>query len=155
MATPHPVPYYYRVVFTWIDPFFCTVGLITHLFGIGDTLRGYSPSAATDPPAIETVHLLDSMAGFFAALGTLEAVLLRVRGRDPTVWRIVQGCFLLLDILMVWGAVRALTAEGRMDVAVWRGDDWRLLAGNAVAAILRLLCALGIGFSSEGKSKGA
>lgn len=128
------------------------MGFGLHLFDPVNTLRGYSPSFA-NPPGIETVHLLDSMAGFFVMLALLEGVLLRARATDVTVWRVVQASVSLLDIFMVWGAVRALTVEGRMDWTVWRGDDWRLLVGNAVMALARIACALGVGMGNEGKSK--
>lgn len=85
-------------------------------------------------------------------LALLEGVLLRARATDVTVWRVVQAS-VSLDIFMVWGAVRALTVEGRMDWTVWRGDDWRLLVGNAVMALARIACALGVGMGNEGKSK--
>ena len=93
------------------------------------------------------------MAGFFLTLGLIEAVLLRVKSTDRDVWRIVQGSASMLDILMVFGAVRALSAEGRLDVGVWRGDDYRLVVGNAVAGVARLACAAGVGMGVNGKAK--
>lgn len=152
MTTTNPVPAFYRVLFTFIDPIFCLMGLGLHLFDPTNTLRGYSPSFL-NPPTIETVHLLDSMAGFFAMLAVLEGVLLRARSTDVAVWRIFQASASLLDILMVFGAVRALTVEGRLDWRVWRGDDWRLVVGNAAMGLARVACAFGIGMRSEGKSK--
>ena len=55
---------------------------------------------------------------------------------------------------MVFGAVRMMVAEGRlMDVGAWRGDDWRLVVGNAVAGIVRGACAAGVGMG-VGRGKG-
>ena len=152
MATHSPIPIFYRIVFTFIDPGFCAMGFALHLFDTRSTLLGYSPNA-THPPAVETVHLLDSMAGFFLTLGLLEAVLLRVKSTDAAVWRVVQASASVLDLVMVWGAVRAMTTEGRMDLTYWKGDDWRLVVGNAVMGVARLACAFGLGFGPQGKSK--
>ena len=95
----HPVPAAYRILFTFIDPAFCLLGLVSHMFNRDQTMTGYSPAYA-GPPSVALVHLLDSTAGFFAMLAALEAVLLRVRGRDVTVWRVVQGSASLLDWFM-------------------------------------------------------
>lgn len=144
----HPVPLFYRIVFTFIDPAFCFLGLAMHIFDRDQTMTGYSP-AYTGPPSVALIHLLDSIAGFFALLGVLEAVLLRVRGRDVTVWRVVQGSASLLDWFMTYGAYRALQSEGRLDPSAWRGDDWRLLVGNLSAGLMRTACALGIGMGAS------
>ena len=94
------------------------------------------------------------MAGFFLFLGLLEASLLRIKSTDQDVWRIVQASASFVDILMVFGAVRALSAEGRLlGVSGWRGDDWRLVVGNAVAGAARLACAAGVGMGRGGKGK--
>lgn len=151
-TTASPVPVVYRVVFTWVDPIFCLVGLATHIFDPLTTLGGYSPNFAS-PPATETVHLLDSMAGFFATLGVLEAVLLRARPADVGVWRIVQASVALLDVFMVLAAFRALSADGRLDPTIWRGDDYRLTVGNVGIGLLRIACALGIGMGQGQKYK--
>ena len=128
------------------------MGFSLHLFDQRSTLLGYSPNAV-HPPTTETVHLLDSMAGFFLTLGLLEAVLLRVKPNDVAVWRIVEASVSVLDIVMVFAAVRAMTVEGRMDLTYWRGDDWRLVVGNAGMGIARLACAAGLGFGKERKGK--
>lgn len=86
-------------------------------------------------------------------LGVLEAVLLRARARDVTVWRIVQASISLLDLVMVGAALRALGEEGRLDWRGWRADDWRLVVGNAGMGALRAGCACGVGIGGLGKGK--
>ena len=94
------------------------------------------------------------MAGFFLTLGLLEAILLRVRGGDVVVWRVVQGCVAVLDVVMVRAAWKALGAEGRSgDVAGWRGDDWRLVVGNVGIGVVRVCCAVGVGMEGGGGRK--
>lgn len=140
------IPSVYRIVFTVVDPLFCLFGAVQHLVPAlqDETLRGYSPKAPL-PPATGTLHLLETLAAFFVALGVLEAVLLRARASDVTVWKTVQGSIALLDLIMVYAAVNALNAEGRLQNSrAWRSDDWRLVVGNAGMGLIRTCCALGV-----------
>ena len=146
MATSTSIPFVYRLVFTYIDPIFCALGVITHVLAPVKTIEGYSPLFLS-PPRTETIHLLDSMAGFFAMFAVIEGVLLRVRATDGTVWRIVQTGGVFVDLFMTIGCVRMLATEGRLDYGAWRGDDWRLGVGNAGMGLLRLACAMGWGFT--------
>ena len=148
---PSHIPLIYRVVFTWICPVFSVMGFATHIANHADNIRLYSPSAVS--PRGETVHVLDNMAAFFAMLFVIEGILLRVRAHDAAVWRWVQAGGVLLDITMTTAAVKALTAEGRLqDVGSWRGDDWRLVAGNAGMGLIRLASALGWGIREKTKT---
>ena len=150
MATSHPIPLTYRIIFTIVDPLFCILGFATHLFAPATTMQGYSTRARI-PPLPETVWLLDNMASFFAMLFVLEGVLLRyAKPRDVVVWRYVQAAGVMVDLFMVVGAVKLLSAEGRlMDVGNWRGDDWKNLVANAVMGLFRLAVALGIGMGKD------
>lgn len=154
MSAPHPVPLLYRILFTYVDPLFCLLGAYTHLFDPLTTLTGYSASFAQPAPT-EAIHLLDSMAGFFLLLGIVEGFLLRARGRDVVVWRTVMAGGAVLDACMTLGAVRALQADGRTDMQGWRGDDYRLVVGNAVFGVIRLACTLGVGMGKGEKGKSA
>ena len=151
----HPIPLTYRILFTYIDPLFCLLGFGTHLFAPTTTMTGYSDYAIT-PPNPSTVFLLDNMAGFFAMFFILEGVMLRyVKDRDVAVWRCVQAGGVLVDVCMSVGAVKMLSAEGRlMNVGAWRGDDWKNLVGNVVFGVFRAGVALGIGLGGgEGKGR--
>ena len=80
----------------------------------------------------------------------MEGILLRVRGNDVAVWRIVQAAGVLLDGVMTVGALRMLADERRlMDVGAWRADDWRYVVGNAGMGAVRLACALGVGMGGK------
>ena len=95
------------------------------------------------------------MAGFFLTLDLLETMLLRIRSNDVMVWRVMQGCISVLDVVMVYAAVKMLVAEGRWrDVGGWRGDDWRLVAGNVGMGVVRVGCALGWGMGGWRQGRG-
>lgn len=151
-----PLPTLYRSLFLYIDPLFFLFGFYLHILPSNhpQTLSGYSPSASTitiqSTPTTTTVPLLlENLAGFFLTLGVLEGILLRVKATDIAVWRTVEGCIFLLDVVMVYTHAKALTVEGRWDVGAWRGDDYRNIVGNATMGLARLCCALGIGMLGE------
>ena len=140
-----PIPTFYRVVFTIIDPFFCALGVATHLLTKNTVLAGLSPSALI-PPLPETALLLDFLLGFFAMLGCLQVSLLRARPADVAVWRALQGSTLVLDIIMTAATARKLVLEGRStDPSVWLGGEWQNLVGNAVIGVIRAAFVLGNG----------
>ncbi|KAM5545814.1 hypothetical protein V8D89_000852 [Ganoderma adspersum] len=143
-----PIPTFYRVVFRIIDPFFCILGVTTHLFTKNDVVAGLSPSALV-PPAPETALLLDFLLGFFAMLGCLQVGLLRARPHDVAVWKALQGSTLVLDVIMTAATARKLVLEGRTDPSVWLGGEWQNLAGNAAIGAVRAAFVLGIGMGGE------
>ncbi|KAI1793752.1 hypothetical protein LXA43DRAFT_885349 [Ganoderma leucocontextum] len=145
-----PIPTFYRIVFTIIDPFFCVLGVATHLFTKNDVIAGLSPSAVV-PPGPETVLLLDFLVGFFAMLGCLQVSLLRARPNDVTIWTALQGSTLVLDIIMTAATARMLVSQGRVtDPSVWLGGEWQNLAGNAVIGTIRAAFVLKIGMHMGG-----
>ncbi|PIL34556.1 hypothetical protein GSI_03334 [Ganoderma sinense ZZ0214-1] len=148
-----PIPTFYRVVFTLIDPFFCALGVATHLFTKNDVIAGLSPTALV-PPAPETALLLDFLLGFFAMLGCLQVSLLRARPNDVPVWRALQGSTLVLDVIMTAATARKLVLEGRVgDPGAWLGGEWQNLAGNAAIGAVRAAFVLGIGMGgAKGKT---
>ena len=150
-----PIPTFYRVVFTIIDPFFCALGVLTHLLAKNAVVAGLSPTALI-PPAPETALLLDFLLGFFALLGCLQVSLLRARPNDVAVWRALQGSTLVLDVVMAAATARKLVLEGRStDPGVWLGGEWQNLVGNAAIGAVRAAFVLGIGMGgAEGKAKG-
>ena len=147
-----PIPTFYRIVFTIIDPFFCILGVATHLFTKNDVIAGLSPSAVV-PPGPETVLLLVFLMGFFTMLGCLQVSLLRARPNDVTVWKALQGSTLVLDIIMTASTARKLVLEGRTDPSAWLGGEWQNLAGNAAIGAIRAAFVLGIGMrGAKGKT---
>lgn len=143
-----PIPAFYRIWFTTIDPILSLVGVVTHLFARTAALTSYAV-APVSPPATETAVLLDAMAGFFAGLTLLQVVLLRARPADVTVWRALQAATALVDIGMLGGFARALSATGRMNMEVWRPEEWTNVGITAWVAVLRTAFCLGTGMSKD------
>lgn len=137
-------PLVYRALFTYIDPFFCTVGFIRHVTAPQETMTEYSSVVASISSGLQ--HLLDSIGSFFLCIGVLQAVLLRSKSSDAMVWRTVQGSIFLLDVCLNFATLRCLKREGRMQLSSLRAEDRTRLLINTIVGAVRLSCALGVGF---------
>lgn len=149
-----PIPSFYRIWFTVVDPILSIAGVVGNLFAPASILNSYSPSYVS-PPATETIFLLDATAGFFAGVALLQVVLLRARPADVTVWRLVEASIILVDFAMLGGFARALRAEGRTDWSVWRIEEWTNLIILAGVAVIRTAFILGVGMGGRRKEKKA
>ncbi|KAF7348600.1 hypothetical protein MVEN_01377800 [Mycena venus] len=143
-----PIPSFYRIWFTIVDPILASSGLLGNLFVPGTALRTYTPNAVL-PPAPETTMLLDTTAGFFAAVMFLSIVLLRARPTDFGLWRMVMFSILLVDIAILGGLARLLRAEGRTNPVAWRPEEWVNFVITAGVAVIRTAFCLGVGMGSQ------
>jgi hypothetical protein len=148
-----PIPSFYRIWFTIVDPLLALVGVFSNLFAPAATLSSHSPSYIS-PPATETTLLVDTVAGFLAGLVFLQVVLLRARPSDMTVWRALLASTLLVDIAMLGGSARALSSQGRTDRRVWRTEEWTHLPITAGVVVIRVAFLLGMGMGRQGKGRG-
>lgn len=148
------IPSFYRVWFTVIDPILSLFGVFGNLLTPTVILNSYSPFYAS-PPTTETIFLLDTTAGFLAGLTFLQVVLLRAKPTDVTVWRALQASIVLVDIGMLAGLVRVLSAEGRADWKVWRVQEWTNMGITAAVLIIRAAFLLGVGMRGHRKGKRA
>lgn len=143
-----PVPSFYRIWFTIVDPVLSLVGICGNIFTPTTVLKSYSPSFVS-PPASETILLLDTKTAFVAGLGFLQIVLLRAKPADITVWRTVQASTLLANLGMLSAFARALSLQGRTDLRVWRSEEWTNYAVTAGLAVIRSAFLLGIGMGGR------
>lgn len=131
-----PIPTFYRIFFTWVDPLMCIGGALGTLFAPTSILESYTPRI-TSPPALETSVLLDSTIGWFAGMAFLQAYLLRARPADLVLWRALQVAMIAVDVAMLGGLAKALGAGG-FDTAGWRGGDWGNMVGYPALIAVRL-----------------
>lgn len=117
-----PIPSFYRIFCTTVDPILALTCALTCLFAPAATLKGFSPTAVI-PPATETLFCLHNLAGFYAGTALLQIFLLRARPTNVIVWRAVQFSIFLVDIAMLAGFARSLTVTGRTHWNVWRIDE--------------------------------
>ena len=142
------IPSFYRIWFTIIDPLLSLLGIISNLFSPAAILNGYSPNAVI-PPAPETAVLLDTTAAFLAGFIVLQTVLLRARPNDLVVWRILQASTLLVDFALLGSFARALTADARLDLRLWRAAEWTNIGITGGVAVIRAAFCLGVGMGMD------
>ncbi|KAJ9610422.1 hypothetical protein H2200_005199 [Cladophialophora chaetospira] len=148
-----PFPAIYRIFFQTLDPLIALSGVLAHTLSPKTILSLYNASAKF-PPATETVALLDVGNTFLLAVMPLQIVMLRLRPNDVAVWKCLQGSILIRDIGIIATVLRSLSAQGRLDVGLIKGDEWGNLGILAALAVLRTAFVLGVGVNDNGRGKG-
>ncbi|KAL8665153.1 MAG: hypothetical protein Q9168_007763 [Polycauliona sp. 1 TL-2023] len=138
----NPIPAFYRIWFTIVDPLFSLIGIYSNIFTPTTILNSYSAHFIS-PPGSETILLLDIMSAFLAGPTFLHVFLLRAKPNDMT------ASTLLVDIGMLAGFTRALMSQGRMDVRVWRAEEWVNYGVTAGVAVIRSTFLMGVGLGGE------
>ena len=142
-----PVPSFYRIWFTTIDPIISLSGVYLNIFNPTTILSSYSPTYA--PPRSETILLLDTVAAFLAGLIFLQIVLLRAKATDMVVWRAVQTGQLIVDLGMLAAYTRALRVQGRMSLGNWRAEEWGNYTIVVGVEIIRLMFLTVVGMGRK------
>ncbi|KIY03760.1 uncharacterized protein Z520_00451 [Fonsecaea multimorphosa CBS 102226] len=145
-SSPEPIPAFYRVFFSTIDPVIALSGVLTQLFSPATILRLYNASSSlTLPPAIETTVLLDSSAGYLLSTLFLQVVMLRLRPADRTVWKCLEASILIQDVALVAAVARSLDAQHRLAWRMVTGEEWGNLGILVGVGVLRAAFLMGIG----------
>ncbi|KAJ7452166.1 hypothetical protein B0H11DRAFT_2246117 [Mycena galericulata] len=126
-----PIPAFYRICFTVIDPILTTVGLLCNIFAPVFIVEGYTPHAIT-PLTPETLILLDTTAGFLACILFLTLVLQRARPADVGLWRMLHFGIMLAEVAMLVGL-----------------EEWNNIGITGTVAIIRAAFCLGIEMSGR------
>lgn len=151
MSSSTPIPSFYRIFFTTLDPLLAAGGLLTTWLLPTTFLKSYFPHPVITP---ETRFTLDANAGFFASDIVLQVFLLRARPTDVGVWKAVQAAVVLQDFAFLAGFVRAAGEQGRLSPSAWTGMEWSNLGVLAAVATIRVAFIAGVGLK-RGKSKGS
>lgn len=85
--------------------------------------------------------------------GFISAVLLRY-SNDIKIWRIVQFACFLVDIAYFWAVYEALSVQDRLNMKMWRAEDWGSVLVTGIATIFRMVFLTGMGLGSGGKRGG-
>ncbi|KIW21263.1 hypothetical protein PV08_01843 [Exophiala spinifera] len=145
-TTERPIPRFYRVFFTTLDPIVALSGVVANLFFPSLILTSYS-ATPTLPPSAETTALLHGSAGYLLSTMFLQIVLLRLCS-DITVWRCLQTSILIQDVVLLASAFMAVADQGR-GLSTLRGEE----VGNLIVLIavggLRAAFLMRLGFSED------
>lgn len=143
-----PIPAFYRIFFTIIDPIVASSGVLLNTLDPHRVLQSYSPYTQL-PPRTETEFLLEVSSGFLLGIMLLQVFLLRAKPTDITVWKYVQGSDLIVDISMLSAVYRALASEGRLSLGNVRMDDWINIGVLVTVGSMRTAFLLGIGMGRK------
>lgn len=146
------IPAFYRVVFKYVDPMFCCLGIYMHFFDKTNVIKGLAPNAIV-PPGIETSLMADYMLGFFAMLGCMQVSVAFGRPNDLFIWQALQASTAVLDVVQIWSTLYHLNLQGRMmNLTNWLPGENQNVLGNAGILAIRTAFCLGIGLSSKRKA---
>lgn len=146
MSSTSAIPMFYQVVFKYIDPFFCTIGVTTHIFQKNKVLLGLSTKPAA-PQAPETKLLLNFMVGFFAMLGCMQVTLVRAAPDNIPVWQALQLSTLVLDVVQIVATLQSASSQGRASPSTWLPGENQNVWGNMGIGAIRAAFVLGVGLS--------
>ena len=130
-----PISNFYRVFFTTIDPLIAFGGACTILLSPKSFLGGYAPNIVY-PPATETKLLMDCQIGWFASLAFLQAVLLRAKPNDVTVWKLVQTSTIIVDVITTFPSLTSTRSQGHSNPLLLRGSEISHILANGALALL-------------------
>ncbi|KAK3060956.1 hypothetical protein LTS18_007334 [Coniosporium uncinatum] len=146
------IPLPYRIIFIVLDILLPAFGIYSNILSPSSALAMFTPFP-TLPPAPETQVLLDSSAGFFAMLLTLNVAFLAYRPNDILVWKTLQAGTLMTDVFMLLGFAKEMQATGRFNTGMWTGQDWGNVSGYAAIAAVRVAFLMEVG-KGRGQRKG-
>ena len=149
-ASSQPIPSFYRVFFTIVDPIICLWGAYMDSF---DPRMVLSSHILADTPDIGHIMILKQRGGGMLGWGFISAFLLRYT-HDIKVWHIVEIAILLVDFAYFPAVFGALNAQMRVLPETWRVEDWGSLVITGTATLIRLAFLARLGFDDEdAKSK--
>ncbi|CAM1508423.1 Fc.00g052710.m01.CDS01 [Cosmosporella sp. VM-42] len=149
----HPIPIYYRIPLTIIEPPLALAGALMLHFTPDAFLTSMTPAAAS-PEALRSVRILTDQLGIFELIFAFNCAIVLRCTRDPRVWRVMCAGMLLSDVLHTGASVRELGWAVTLSPASWRSEEWINFGVLGVMGLVRLGVVLGIGLGSgEGEKR--
>ncbi|KAH7022137.1 hypothetical protein EDB80DRAFT_805782 [Ilyonectria destructans] len=151
MASQRPlnIPFAYRALFLYFEPFAAFSGTILLHFFPTIFLNGMSLTAKYAP---DNQVIYDQLAATYVLFAFNEAVVLRITN-DIRVWRGILTGILLCDAIHLYGSWAALGSEVFWDPRTWRPEDWVNLGSLWGQALVRLAFLAGVGIQLDTASE--
>jgi hypothetical protein len=130
---PAHINTFYLLWFTWFDPIVLFFTVLSCVFDPAGSFDMLVPSSVSPYEPLQA-PLMYQIASFVGFMGIIFAVLLRA-SPDPTVWRIVQGATLAVDLSLIAVMAKALEMQGKLGKwGEWRGmEKFNMLFTVAIA----------------------
>ncbi|KAF4966824.1 hypothetical protein FSARC_5539 [Fusarium sarcochroum] len=143
-ATLTHVPFVYRFVFLWFEPFAALGGALLLHFS-PETFLNTMSSAAKYAPDNQVIY--HQVAATYTLFAYNEAVILRVTS-DLRVWRAVIIGILICDALHILASYAAIGSV-IWNVGEWRWEDWVNLGSLFGQAAVRVAFLAGVGLKGN------
>ena len=108
-------------------------------------IDAFLPREVSPYNPLQQQFLLNQISGALLFCVFLDVFLLRNTG-EVWIWKTQQAGQLVYDALMLYGQYAALSQQGRLDVMMWRIEDWGCLGITAGCALVRVLFLADLGF---------
>lgn len=143
MATEQRFPLFYRVIFTFVDPFISLITGYLILFRRDETLAKLSPLFVPRAQAYDP--LLWQLAGGYWITSIMQGWLLR-RSKDLAIWKIANFAVLVMDLLIL-GSIWEMRGPPHNLAQGMSSGDWSHVFGAGIFALFRVAFILEIGFT--------
>jgi len=148
MAVPVDIPFFYRFMFLWFEPFWAFNGAIMSALLPELYLKTMAPHATYNP---QYQVLLDQVAALYLLFAFNEAVVLRITG-DVKVWKAILAGIVVCDVIHIYGTARALGPTMFLHPITWRSYDWFNICFLLGMAPVRLGLIFEVGFPGKPES---
>lgn len=149
----HPIPPFYRIFFTSIDPLIALSGAYLSFFDPETILASSFPrSSIYAKPTPPITVLLTQASGAFIMMAYFMIFMLRYTS-DVKIWKVFEFGILITDFTLFLSLRGALETQGRLDVGAIRREEWGTIVITGFVTLVRMAFLVGVGFK-EGKGAG-
>jgi hypothetical protein len=153
-TNPHPIPFIYRLVLTWIEPLLAIGGAVQITFYPADYLAIANPNIKEYyHPALQP--LFTQIMGGWLMMVFNDLVTLRVFSRDLKVWTFIMATHLISDVVYTYALYQDLGAVRFFDIRVWEWNDWLTVGTTIPPLLLKMSFLFGLGLGPDDKHSGA
>ena len=143
MASNLPfIPFAYRILLLWFEPFAASNGAFLCLFYPDSFLRTFT----TLPYAPDSQVIYDQLAATYVLFAWNEAIVLRF-SQDLRVWKAIILGILMCDVVHLYASWHALGTEVFLNPLLWRAEVWinHMLLYGPGAMRIAFLMEIGLG----------
>ena len=149
----HPIPPFYRIFFTSIDPLIALSGAYISLFDPETILASSFPrSSIYAKPTPPITVLLTQASGAFVMMAYFMIFMLRYTD-DVKIWKMFEFGILITDFTLFLSLSDALGIQGRLDVGAIRWEEWGTIVITGFVTSVRVAFLVGVGLK-EGMGRG-
>jgi hypothetical protein len=145
IATMSPIPFFYRVMFNYLEPTMATLGALQAIFAPGDLLRYTVPTLQVTPAMSP---LFTHMAGSWLMFSFHDVVTLRVY-QDVRVWKYILGAAILSDVGYIVGVAQGMGLEWFSDPLQWEAGNTFAIVATMIPLLAKIAFVLGVGLSAK------